>query len=207
MLNKFCFHVILCVVAASGIILPAQAAVDTSEQKSALKNMQKTTIPFIENKGQLKDPGVMFYLRSKSGTVLYRQNGEVLYHALSKSGESFFTEKFTGIFMPAIKGGTPAGTKVSFFTGSNKADWKTGLSTYRDIIIQNLYQGISVQFLARGSSIEDVYTIERPADTGTIQVKVDGVERISLDSAGLGKKGENNRNHHRADGDMGEGEQ
>lgn len=184
MLKKNCFYVILYAFAASCCILPVQAAVDSSDQKAALKNLRNSAIPFIENKGQIKDPGILFYLNGKSGTVLYRDNAEIVYRARSQNGKTVFTEKFTGIFKPALKGGTRTDTNVSYFTGSNKAAWKTGLTTYRDISFQNLYRGISVQFIARGSSIEDVYSIDRPSDTSRIKVKVDGVDRISLDSEG-----------------------
>ena len=157
---------------------------ETPEKALVSQLSQKAYIPFIENKGQIKDTSIRFYLRGNSGLVLYREKGEIEYYAWNNGGKAAFSEKFMGVCTPEMKGGKASATRVSFFYGKNPESWKPGLSTYHDIVIENLYRDISVQFKAKGSSIEDIYTLGDPADTEKIQVLVDGAKRISTDAYG-----------------------
>src|ERR1051326_8235122 len=124
----------------------------TKEQSIALGS---TSLPFIENRGQT-DEKVKFYANTFAGTVFVTSDG--LTYALTKGPQSAqsnkyspgitvdseaIQEKFVGSQRLQIRGIDKSSSTVSFFTGSDKSNWQTGLSTYNSISLGQVWAGIS----------------------------------------------------------------
>ena len=57
-------------------------------------------------------------------------------------------------------------TKANYFRGTSRDNWKTGLSTYNEVLFSEVYQGIDLTMKVYGNSIEKIFTVKPGAESG-----------------------------------------
>ena len=73
---------------------------------------------------------------------------------------------------------------VSYFRGTNPADWQTGLPTYGSVTYEALYPGVDLQYNGTVSELKGTYLLAPGADPTQIQWRYDGAQAPTLDKQG-----------------------
>ena len=102
---------------------------DLAENRSKLSAL---SIPFIENWGQA-EADVQYYAPTFGGSFQIMKNGElqlILPAPPERGGlPVLIRERLITAKMPAVRAERPAVTKVNYFIGQDRTNWRTNLPT------------------------------------------------------------------------------
>jgi len=180
-----------------------EAIASTLDKSEVSTRIQKLSIPFILNQGQM-DKRVKFYANTFGGTVFVTENGEMIYSlqkaerdrkALKQRGKTVkpnsnavkgwvLKEDLLGGRVKEVKAEEETITKVSYFIGNDSSNWKTNISTYELINVGEAYPGIEVKLKAYGRSVEKLFYVKAGADPGSIRLKLSGGESLKVNENG-----------------------
>jgi hypothetical protein len=142
--------------------------------------MPRMEIGFVPNVGQF-DPSVSFAARTSAGSVFVTKNGQIVYPLRatrhSDRGTASVREAFVG-GRARPRGGRRSATRVSYFVGRDPSKWRTGVPTYRDLDLGEVYPGIRIRLVARSEGVEKVMTVAPGASLDAVQICVDGARRL-----------------------------
>jgi hypothetical protein len=146
-------------------------------------------IPFVENKGQLKETDVLFYSSTFACMVSVNNDGTIGYRlAEDKTGEIaqpvVIRERVAGVSKTAPSGEQKAVAKVSCFRGRDPERWVKDISTFNAVDMGEIYEGIRLNLQARGNNVEKIFHIRPTADPKKIRVRIDGAEALKLTPEG-----------------------
>jgi hypothetical protein len=177
-----------------GLVIPGALLASVSlAQTPALRPVQpdalqrerlaQIRVPFVENCGQW-DQQVAFAARASFGTVFVTNKGQLVYSLPGDSSDGWsLTETFVS-GKPVPQPGQPDVTRVSYFHGSDQSRWQSGLSTYGEIRLGQVWPGVSVALRARGKTVEKVFTVEPGAEAAKIRLRVHGATSLLIDRDG-----------------------
>jgi hypothetical protein len=74
--------------------------------------------------------------------------------------------------------------KSNYFVGSNPALWHTNIPRYARITFEDVYPGIGLVYYGKNRQLEQDWVVSPGADPSRIAFRVEGAERLSLDSSG-----------------------
>ena len=74
-------------------------------------------------------------------------------------------EGFIGGRIRGAKGERETLAKVNYFTGNDPSGWKTNISTFEEVDMGEIYEGISLRLKAHGNTVEKYFSV-KPAQTG-----------------------------------------
>jgi len=74
--------------------------------------------------------------------------------------------------------------KANYFLGANPAEWRSDISTFQKVRVQQAYPGVDVIYYASGQRLEYDFHVAPGADPGAILLRIDGADRVELDSTG-----------------------
>jgi len=171
-------------------------------------------MPFIENQGQVRDESVRFYANTFAGTVYVTDKGEIVYSLVktepaaknrkdrdinpalrpksSISKAVVLRESLVGLKKTGEKGESkslhPVGinksiTKVNYFIGK-KENWRTGIPTWQEVSLGNVYKGIYLKLKAYGKNVEKLFTVRSEGTVKDIRLKIEGAKRLSVNQNG-----------------------
>ena len=83
---------LLCIIISFLLIPVASYSKPTPDRTTIIAKTAKLQIPFIENKGQVKDKGVRFYANTFAGNVYVTEKGEIVYGLQKREDRSQNTE-------------------------------------------------------------------------------------------------------------------
>lgn len=179
-------------------------------EKQERKNFTKETVnlklsvPFIPNEGQF-ERGVKFKASLPSGSLFLTEESLVYSFVKRKEKEReeperenikdegkakifAFRERFVDKEGKTLKqkpeGREESITKVSFFKGNDPKKWKSGLRTYNEISLGEVYRGVEIRLRVRGKNVEKVFYVEPGTDPEEIRIEVEGAKRIEINSEG-----------------------
>ncbi|MBD3244504.1 MAG: hypothetical protein GF335_00740, partial [Candidatus Moranbacteria bacterium] len=157
---------------------------------------QRYAQPFIKNNGQ-KNELVRFYAQLGEATV-YISPYDITYDIQEKTETQTETEeqKINGL---AIKekfidneknpinlnpqGEKPSPAKINYFLGYLNNEQKTA-KAYNFIDLGEIYPNIEVKLKARQKNIEKLFIINPQGDSGSINIKPQGVEKLEITKFG-----------------------
>lgn len=187
------------------------AATERHDNKQEnLKRAKKSHLPFIVNKGQIKNENAKFYATIFCGSVFLTDNGEIVY-SLPKFEKS--TDKDTGniklktekdiqlktkkkregwVLRETLVGSqnkTPYGVKEStgkanYFVGNDKSKWVTNVETYSDVSFGEVYPGVKLNLTSNGYNVEKIFVIMPGGESNDIKVKIEGASSLKTNSSG-----------------------
>ncbi len=83
-----------------------------------------------------------------------------------------------------VDGTEPGAARVQHFIGGDPNQWRTNIPTFGRVRYQAIYPGISLEYYGRDGSLEYDFLVNPGADPTRIALEFDGVDRVSLLSAG-----------------------
>jgi hypothetical protein len=148
----------------------------------------KLPMSFEENRGQT-DRRVKFLSQGQGYSMFLTSSGVVL--RLQSSASPGSTGKhaaigmgFSGARFPSVAGEDQQTAKSSYFVGNDPAKWVTGAANYARVRYRQLYPGVDLVFYGNQRQLEYDLIVAPGADPRVIKLHFDGVDRLSLDSAG-----------------------
>jgi len=157
---------------------------DKAKKNQIIKKTHGIAVPFIENTGQITNKDVRFYARTFGGTVFVEKNGTLTYSMPGKDNKgAVIREVFTDKVV-AISGLDPAPTKVNYFKGNKKENWRSNISTYSRINLGEIAKRIELSLKAYGNNVEKLFTVQPNADPKQIRVTLEGSKNIQVNNKG-----------------------
>ena len=162
------------------VILENTTAVSTP----TLSNL---AIPFIANHGQIDDT-VAYYANTFIGNVFVTKQGELVYSLspnhynkvkdkVAENPRWTLTETLVGAKpQPTVE--QQSATKVSYFIGNDPSQWHSDIKTHSLVNLGEVWPGIRVEYLAKGYSVEKLFTLAPGADADAIRIKMHGANKI-----------------------------
>ncbi|MCD6255581.1 MAG: SBBP repeat-containing protein, partial [Deltaproteobacteria bacterium] len=165
------------------------SVVKEKDKKEILNKACILKIPFIENKGQIKDESVRYYAKTFGGTVFITKDGKLVYslpkfETKEKVKGWVIRESLVGASISNIKGEEKAVTKVSCFKGKDPSKWRRNISTYNLISLGEVYKGIGVKVKAYGKNVEKLFYVKAGANPESIKIKIEGAKSLKINEAG-----------------------
>ena len=187
-------------LSVSGVATPGK-----TDKGRTLESYGKLPLYFIENKGQV-DSKVRFYAKTPGQTLYFTDEG-IVFDLFRKKAEA---SKDTGaneenkrhrgenkaerlvfslLFDKANKGVSIAGlekqkAKANYLLGSDKAKWKTDISTYEGIVYKGVYKGTDFRVRGDGKAIKYEFILNPRAEPGNISLSYDGIDGLRTNGKG-----------------------
>jgi hypothetical protein len=73
---------------------------------------------------------------------------------------------------------------VNYYPGPNRARWRNGIPTYARVRYHSLYPGVDAVFYGDARELEHDFVVAPWGDPAAIEVRAEGIDSLSLDSAG-----------------------
>jgi hypothetical protein len=145
-------------------------------------------VPFVANRGQVRDPAVRFVARPLGGAACVRADGSLLYALplpaetgnTAAAGVAVIEERLLNARDVSPAGHTPSAARISQFLGSDPAAWQTDLPAWDRIAIGEPYPGITLTLAARGHNVEKLFTVAPGADPAAIRVAIAGADALAV---------------------------
>ncbi|NTW67736.1 MAG: hypothetical protein HGB21_15745, partial [Nitrospirae bacterium] len=151
------------------------------ESKESKKKLSALRIPFIENQGQA-DAQIKYYAPTFGGSFQVMKNGELQLILPAPEDRQdkpvLIRERLMAAKKITVHAEEPAVTKVSYFIGQDRSNWRTSLPTYQVVSLGQVYDGIELKLKAYGSTVEKLFSLQPGADARAIRIAVNGVEKI-----------------------------
>jgi hypothetical protein len=106
---------------------------------------------------------------------------------LRKSGtkSSVMQLRFVGANPSAqIRGDAELSGKINYLVGDNSAQWRSGISTFGKVSVDEIYPGIGLVYYGNQQRLEYDFTIAPGANPNAIEIRFDGAEKISVNTQG-----------------------
>lgn len=141
---------------------------------------------FTENRGQVRNPQVRFYLVTSalhvgfaSGTVLYlRPDGAAAGRGVMVAAA------FEGASRADPVGLGRLAFSSNFLFGDNRAQWMTDVPSFAQVAYPDLYPGISLTYDTTASGPEYTYVLSAGADLASISIRFEGQVSLEVDRSG-----------------------
>jgi hypothetical protein len=150
---------------------------DSTSKLTALR------MPFIENQGQT-NADVQYYAPTFGGSLQVMKSGElqiILPAPQESDGKPvLIRERLMTAKKIAVRAEEPAVTKVSYFIGQDRSNWRTNLPTYQVVSLGQVYNGIELKLKAYGATVEKLFSLQPGADPEAIRIAVSGVEKTQV---------------------------
>ena len=160
-----------------------------SEHTVALSNLRKQPLAFIENQGQW-DSRVAYMARTQGMTAW-----------LNKEGITFQFEKrnakghaqgvtiqmtFEGASeLVSVEGAGLQLCKHHYFIGKDRSQWRSGVSSYAQVIYKNLYDDIDLHVHEKAGWLEYDMLLSEGAALSDVVIECEGINRLAIDENGI----------------------
>ncbi len=143
-------------------------------------------VPFVENTGQYYSD-IRYFTRTFNGVTGVYPDGTI-YYSLSdpdsskqlRVTERAVTDEPDGLIVQG-SGVTP--TRVSYFRGSDPSRWRSQLPTYDRIDLGEVADGISMVLVARGDSVEKLFTLDPGSDVSDLALDITTHRPLTIDDS------------------------
>ncbi len=173
------------------------------------EKINRLSVPFVRNEGQIKNDSVLFYADLFSGR-LFINDDSLTYSIMEKRQGSNPNEKWEenepirmyekreieNSKKIAIKEGfvnsegerisfDPSGQdasdiKISSFISNDKNNWRNNIASYDYLRLGNIWENIRVDLKAKKSNVEKIFTVEPNGNPSDIRIATEGVDEMSI---------------------------
>ena len=185
MKTKNFFHgfIFIFSILVSSVVLAENVSKDLKNEQ-VFKQMHGIRVPFVENKGQIKNDDVKFYAKTFSGNVFVDENGFLSYSLPAEDNKLLLLREIFADKKLSIEGLESAPTLVNYFVGNDKNKWQTNIPSYNRISLGEVYDGIEVTLQVQGNTVEKLFNVIPQKDPKQIEIKIDGCEELILNEDG-----------------------
>lgn len=159
------------------VVLNMQTS-ETPDSQKILNLVATKQVPFLENIGQYQ-PQMKYYSHLQKGGFFIDQQGKLIYDL----GPNSIQENFAGIKKLIPVPQDPGSTFINSFIGK-KSEWKKNIPNYNTINFGEVFKGVNVKIKAFGNNVEKIFTLSSQANPDDIQMKVDGVDKMTINDQG-----------------------
>lgn len=183
-------------LALAGRSLPSRGPV--SAPTSAQAALASLPLIFEQNEGQADTEAE--YLARGDGYTLALTSDRVLFSfpkrtrgkAVTKSRKATGSQGSGTIALKLVgsnKKASVVGTdqlpgKVNYYIGNDPSRWRTNVSTYEKVKVDQVYPGIDLVYYGNQKSLEYDFVVSPSADPDRIQMDVEGADRVELNASG-----------------------
>jgi hypothetical protein len=167
---------------------PALGAVSTKPDKTrVLSAASRLQLPFVANRGQVKDPAVAFTAGTFACRVEVTRDGRIVYvrSQISKDGgvQMKISERIMGARI-AVVGKDRQTTRISYFPGRDQSQWQSGVPGYGRVTLGHITPRIRVDLKAHGDNVEKLFHLAPGADPARIRLAVQGADEMRVSPDG-----------------------
>ena len=94
-------------------------------------------------------------------------------------------EEIVGAQVMTVQGEQTSVTKVNYLKGNDPSQWKTNISTYNEVNLGDVYEGIGLRLRAYGNNVEKIFCIKPGSHPDQINVQIHGVKSLKVNEKGL----------------------
>jgi len=165
-------------------LLPALASTNKSPDDAltakTLKKTHRMTFPFIENYGQVENKDVSFYAKIFNGTLFVEKDGSLTYSLSFRNKGCVVIKEFITNKQIKPKGLEPSSTRINYFKGNDRSKWRSNISSYESIFLEEIYKGINLTLKAYENNVEKLFTILPGTNPAKIKVKLLGAKELKI---------------------------
>ena len=127
-----------------------------------------------------------FQARALGGSVFFTPGEVVLALPAAEFGRTAVLRlRFSGANLaPTITGAARQPGTANYFTGADRARWRTDVPTYGAIVYHQLYDGVDLQYDGELGQLKGTYQVAASADPGRIHWRYDGAASTRVDADG-----------------------
>ncbi len=150
------------------------------------KSLGPSSLYFIENHGQIEGPA-RYYLHGRERMVLVEDEGlTLILKPSSEAKNAAFALRLEFIdarpdAFPRSEGAK--GPVINLFTGGQE-HWRTGLSTYSNLVYTDLWPGIDLALIGDTQSIKYEFRLKPGADPDQIRLRYRGSDSLRVEPSG-----------------------
>jgi hypothetical protein len=184
-------------MALAGLLGPSGAGARPAAlplEPGRLERLEQVRVPFVENRGQFPE-GIAFSAPTLFGAVTITRDGELVYwlpaaqEAASENGwrsspASATLRESLVSGRPTPSAGSRAATRASYFIGRDRKGWQTGVPTFDEVLLGEVWPGVSVALRAHGGNVEKVFTVSPGSSPDRILLRLQGATRLRIDRGG-----------------------
>lgn len=153
------YGLILIITIALSSVASASNVPDGVKKEQLVKQMNGIRVPFVKNKGQIKNNDVKFYAKTFGGTIFVDANGFLSYSLNAKDNKSVMLKEIFTDKKMNIKGLDPSPTSVNYFIGTDRNKWKTNIPSFNGVSLGEVYKGIELTLQVQGNTVEKLFTV------------------------------------------------
>jgi hypothetical protein len=146
---------------------------------SASAILRGLPILFEPNEGRW-DPGVKFSARTGDSRLFLSARGADL--TVNRRTVSISLVKANP--NPEISGVDALQARTSYFLGSKKENWRTGVANYARVRYRAVYPGVDLLYYGSGSELEYDFMVRPGADPKRIRLQFEGIDRMQITPEG-----------------------
>ncbi len=166
-----------------GLLVANGLAAAVGAPPATTGRIARIQVPFVENAGQLP-VDVAFSAETLFGTVAVTRGGRLAYTLrATPSAATTLAESFAG-GRTCPTAGPPAATRLSAFRGADPKSWRSGLPTFEEVRLGEVWPGVSVALRAHARTVEKVFTLAPRASARRIRIRVDGANSLRVEPDG-----------------------
>ena len=161
-------------------------SIDPAKEKEIRAKLPTFQIPFIKNESQI-DSRVKYYAPTFTGTVFVTDDS--ITYALKANKEEtpkgwVIKESFLNAKDTKAKGQKASETRVSYFKGKDRRNWKANIATYKEIGLGEIYDHIRLHLKAYGKNVEKIFVVERGGNPEAIAIEVKVAKGLKVNGEG-----------------------
>jgi hypothetical protein len=144
---------------------------------------QTLPLAFVPNAGQT-DAVARYLAQGMGGTLFFAADGVMLSLPIADEGQYALKLEFEGSAPATVTGASEIGGTISYFLGSDPAQWQTGLPSYRILQYEGLYPGISLQYDGVDGQLKGTYQVAAGAEPDLIRWRYHGAQSLAVTDGG-----------------------
>jgi fibronectin type 3 domain-containing protein len=151
---------------------------------------------FIENRGQMANPEVLFYAEGDPLSVgltkesvlfimresLNEEDADPVVSSQTAFRETAFIMRIEGNNGVEPKGMNPYGHTTHFYIGNDSDAWIRGVLSYQEVLYEGIYDNVDLRFYFKDGMFKYDLVLWPGADSSSILLQYEGVQSISIDS-------------------------
>jgi len=172
------------VPAVPGLSAAGDRAPSAVDRGVAAKRLESLSCFFVPNEGQMEEE-VAFAARTGGGFLRVTRGGAVEHvFPVGKGTVRKVTETFLDGRAVRPEGRELLPTRVSSFLGRNAFRWRSALSSWGEVSLGEIYDGVTVRLKAKSGTVEKLITVGPSADPSAIRIGISGGQSLSVTDGG-----------------------
>lgn len=136
-------------------------------------------LAFVPNAGQ-SDSRVLYEARGGGATFFFTRSEVVLSFTRGGRGHAVVLRFVDANRRVEVAGGLPLPGKVNYLLGKDPSRWRTGVSTFGEVVYRELWPGIDLAFRGLDGMLKYEFRLRPGAKAEAIRLAYAGVTRVSL---------------------------